>query len=250
MNEQIKQLLVNRMTALADDELILAHRDSEWTGHGPILEEDIALSNIAQDELGHATVFYGLVEELIGQSPDQMAFFRIAEDFLNAQLVELPCGDWAFTMLRQYLFDAYEHVLLEAVSTSNYQPLADAVAKFRAEEMYHLRHTHVWVERLGLGTVESNGRMQNALDELWPYTDQLFVPMPQETHLIEAGYFPNVAELKNNWEAIVKPHLEESDLIIPDVEPFTAPRNEHTAHLNDLLADMQQVARWDPQAEW
>ncbi|MEM7332969.1 MAG: 1,2-phenylacetyl-CoA epoxidase subunit PaaC [Chloroflexota bacterium] len=250
MNEQLKQLLINRLTALADDELILAHRDSEWTGYGPILEEDIALSNISQDELGHATVIYGLVEALTGTTPDRMAFFRDADAFLNAQLVELPRGDWAFTMLRQYLFDTYEHVLLTAVSTSLYQPLADAVAKFRGEEMYHLRHTHVWVERLGIGTIESNGRMQDALDTLWPYTAQLFNPMPGEEQLIEAGYFPNVSLLKEKWEQIVLPHLETSELSIPNTAPVLAPRSQHTPHLEDLLADMQKVARWDPQAEW
>ena len=250
MNEQLKQLLINRLTALADDELILAHRDAEWTGHAPILEEDIALSNLAQDELGHATVYFELAETLTGKTPDEMAFFRDADTFLNAQLVELPCGDWAFTMLRQYLFDAYEHVLLTAVSTSAYQPLADAVAKFRAEEMYHLRHSHVWVERLGLGTVESNGRMQAALNTLWPYTAQLFTQMDSEDKLIEAGYFPDLSMLKKAWEQIVLPHLKASDLTIQDSLPITAPRNEHTEHLAQLLSEMQQVARWDPQAEW
>lgn len=250
MDTQIKNGLIARLTAMADDELILAHRDSEWTGHAPILEEDIAIANIAQDELGHATVLYGLVEELTGKSPDQLAFFRDAAAFRNVQLVELPRGDWAFTMLRQYLFDAYEHVLLESVAFSTYQPLANAVAKFRGEEMYHLRHTHAWVERLGLGTEESNRRMQDALNILWQYCAQLFVPMADDALLVETGMFPDVAKLKVEWEAIVRPHLAASSLEVDDRVLITDDRSQHTKHLLDLLEDMQQVARYDPEAEW
>lgn len=235
---------------MADDELILAHRDSEWTGHAPILEEDIAIANIAQDELGHATVLFGLVEQLTAETPDRLAFFRDAGAFRNVQLVELPKGDWAFTMLRQYLFDAYEHVLLEALRDSTYQPLADAVAKFRGEEMYHLRHTHAWVERLGLGTDESNGRMQDALNILWQYTAQLFVPMAEDELLVKEAIFPDVRLLKAPWEAIVRPHLEASGLIVEERVLIEEPRSEHTLHLTDLLEDMQHVARWDPGAEW
>ena len=144
MDDQLKNALVARLTAMADDELILSHRNAEWTGHAPLLEEDIALANLAQDELGHATTIYGLVEELTGESPDKLAFFRDAEAFRNVQLVELPKGDWAFTMLRQYLFDVYEHVLYEALLKSSYQPLADVVTKFRGEELYHpVSYTHL-----------------------------------------------------------------------------------------------------------
>lgn len=250
MNKHTKNALIERLTALADDELILAHRDSEWTGHGPILEEDIALSNIAQDELGHATILYGLVEELTGQSPDQLAFFREAADFRNVQMVERPRGDWAFTMLRQYLFDAYEQVLLTSLSQSTYQPLADAAAKFRGEEMYHLRHTHAWVERLGLGTAESNGRLQAALNELWPLSAQLFNKMPHDDLLISEGIFPDVGMLKEKWLTIVEPHLALSELQITSNQLPVVGRDDHSAHLADLLAEMQQVARWDPEAEW
>lgn len=250
MNDITKTALIERLTALADDELILAHRNSEWTGHAPILEEDIAVSNIAQDELGHATVWLGLVEELTGRTPDDMAFLRPADDFLNVQMVELPRGDWAFTMLRQYLFDAYEHVLIEALLSSKYPPLAAAAAKFRAEEMYHLRHTHLWVERLGLGTAESNRRMQAALDELWPAAGQLFVPLPGDDVLIEAGFWPDLAILLKKWRAIVVPHLEQAELVLPQEIANTALRSYHTVHLAELLDDMQQVARRDPEADW
>ena len=251
MNDSQKTAMAARLTAMADDELILAHRDAEWTGHAPILEEDIALANLAQDELGHATVYYGLLETLTGIDGDQMAFFREAADFRNVQLVELPKGDWAVTMLRHYLVDAYEHVLLDALQESLYAPLRDAAAKIRREELYHLRHGHIWVERLGLGTEESNRRMQTAVSHLWPYCNQLFTPMAADDVLIEAGYFVDVMALRPLWQAIVIPHLTASGLIIPETAaPVTANRSTHTPHLADLLADMQMVARADPQAAW
>ncbi|MFK7801880.1 MAG: 1,2-phenylacetyl-CoA epoxidase subunit PaaC [Anaerolineae bacterium] len=243
--------LIARLTAMADDELILSHRNAEWTGHAPILEEDIALANLAQDELGHATTIYQILEPLTGKSPDQMAFFRDAADFRNVQLVELVKGDWAFTMLRQYLFDAYEHVLYEALLTSSFQPLADVVAKFRGEEMYHLRHSHVWVERLGLGTAESNGRMQVALDSMWPFIMQLFAKMSSDGVLINANIFPDVSTLQPKWQEIVLPHLKNSNLSVPmNSTMMMAKRSVHTPNLTSLLADMQQVARFDPDAEW
>lgn len=251
MTTHLKQALIDKLTAMADDELILAHRNAEWTGHAPILEEDIALANIAQDELGHATVFYRLLEDLTGTTPDQFAMFRDADAFRNAQLLELPKGDWAFTMLRQYLFDAYEFVFLSQLQESAYQPLAEAVTKIRREELYHLRHTHIWVERLGLGTDESNRRMQQALNELWTYSAQLFTPLPHDDLLIQAAYLPPHAPLKAQWEEIVCPHLARCELIIPhDATAITVGREQHTPHLTALLADMQIVARTDPDAEW
>ena len=121
--------LADRLLALADDELILAHRNSEWAGHAPVLEEDIAFANLALDEMGHAAIWYGLREALTGESADRLIFFRDAGAYRNAQLVELPRGDWAFAMLRQYLFDAAESVRLPQLANSAYRPLAEAAAK-------------------------------------------------------------------------------------------------------------------------
>ena len=251
ITDELRQALVHKLTALADDELVLAHRNSEWTGHAPILEEDIALANLAQDELGHAGVWYGLIQELGGSDPDRLVYFRDAGEYRNAQMLELPKGDWALTMLRQYLFDAYEYVYLAQLAKSSYQPVADAVAKIRKEEMFHLRHSHVWVERLGLGTEESNRRMQNALNALWVYAQQLFVPLPDEAVLVEAKMFPDLAEVKDAWLEHVTPHLQASDLTLPTSHaPQATSRSEHTEHLTDLLADLQQVARLEPQGTW
>jgi ring-1,2-phenylacetyl-CoA epoxidase subunit PaaC len=252
MNSELKQALSGRLLALGDDELILAHRNSEWAGHGPILEEDIAFSNIALDEMGHAAVWYGLLSDLNGDDPDQLVFFRHASEYHNVQMVELPKGDWAFSLLRQYLFDAYEQVLLAHLADSSYRPLAEAAAKIRPEEMYHLRHTRSWVQRLGLGTEESNSRMQRALNQLWPYARQLFVLLMGDTLLSENGFFPHLPSMHREWEATVSAYLGESGLQIPEggLPQRAIPRAEHTEYLMDLLNEMQAVARLDAAAEW
>lgn len=215
MNQTIQQVLTQKLVAMADDELILAHRNSEWIGHAPILEEDIALANIAQDELGHANLWYELHQTLTGDEPDELVFFREASQFRNVQMVELPRGDWAFTMLRQYLFDAYELLLLDQLRYGRYQPLAEAAMKMRNEEIYHLRHTSSWIKRLGLGTEESNQRTQAALDALWPYTQQLFVPLPGDSILVDEKIVPNLARLHGSWLERVRPFLTAANLTIP-----------------------------------
>jgi len=255
MNPDVKQALADKLLALADDEIILGHRDSEWTGHAPILEEDIAFANIALDELGHARIWYTLLAELVGESldtyPDRLISFRDAGEYRNVRFVELPKGDWAFSMLRQYLFDAAELVRLERLVESRYPPLAEAAAKIRKEEIYHERHTRAWVRRLGLGTEESHRRMQNALDQLWPYTSQLFEALPGESLLADAGLIPAADVLRGAWEDKVLPCLQEAGLTPPTGRPATiAGRDQHTPHLSALLAEMQQVARLVPDAQW
>jgi ring-1,2-phenylacetyl-CoA epoxidase subunit PaaC len=182
--------LADYVLALADDELVLAHRNSEWTGHAPILEEDIAFANLALDEMGHAQLWYQRVQDLTGQIPDALVFFRQAPEFRCAQLVELPKGDWALSMLRQYLFDAAEAVRLPALAESTWPPLAETAAKIRTEEIYHYRHSAAWVRRLGLGTDESHRRMQAALEGLWAYALQLCGPLPGDAEWAEAGLIP------------------------------------------------------------
>ncbi|MCA9969043.1 MAG: phenylacetate-CoA oxygenase subunit PaaC, partial [Anaerolineales bacterium] len=207
MNESYLSPYLAYLLALADDQLILAHRNSEWIGHAPILEEDIALANIAQDELGHATWLYEHIAALTDAEADDLAFFRAAADFRCAQLVEWPRGDWAFTLLRQYLFDAAEGVRLARLVDSADAPLAQLAAKMRPEELYHLRHSQAWVRRLALGTAESHRRTQAALDVLWPLAPQLFAPLPDEAPLVEAGIVPPAAALQAAWEAAVRPFL-------------------------------------------
>lgn len=240
-----------QVLAMADDELILAHRNSEWTGHGPILEEDIAFSNIAQDELGHATLWYRILQQLTGVDPDRLAFFREAGEFRNVQMVELPKGDWAFSMLRQFLFDAYELIQLAGLATSSYKPIAETAAKIRQEEIYHLRHTQNWVKRLGLGTEESNRRMQSALDTLWPYAQQLFARTPGDALLLRQGVIQAPESLRNGWLGAVLPVLEASGLVVPtSSEPLATSRTVHSIHLESLLLEMQMVPRLFPDAGW
>lgn len=255
MKAEIERALADQLLAMADDEMILAHRNSEWTGHGPILEEDIAFTNIALDEMGHAAIWYRLLASLLGEDPetypDWLVFFRDAAGFRNVQMVELPKGDWGFSMLRQYLFDAAELARLPLLTKSDYSPIAEAAAKILPEERYHHRHTEAWVRRLGLGTEESHERMQRALDELWPYALQLFSPLPGEAWLVDCGVLPAADGIRSRWLASVRSHLVESMLEMPegDVWPVEG-REQHTHHLEPLVAELQVVARNEPEAEW
>ena len=245
-----QEALILKLTALADDEIILAHRDGEWTGHAPILEEDIALANIAQDELGHATLYLGLRAALDGSDPDRLAMFRSAKEYTNTRFVELPKGDWAHTMVRQFLYDAYEALWLEAAAASTYAPLAEVAAKALREEKFHLQHTALWVERLALGTEESARRTQEALAELWPYAAQLFQTVRGEEELVAAGILPDIAAVKARWEALTLKHLQDKCGLRMSRDAFPGPsRENHTEHLAPLLATMQQVARKVPNAE-
>jgi len=241
-----------QLLALADDELILGHRDSEWTGHAPILEEDIAFANIAQDEIGHASLWYGLLRDLDGHDPDRLVFFREPAEYRNVQMVELPRGDWAFSMLRQYLFDAAEAQRLPLLAADGYRPLAETAAKILTEEIYHLRHTQAWIERLAQGTQESHRRVQAALDLLWPYALQLFQPLPGEAKLAPRQIVPEAGVVRQAWLQAVVPFLSGVGLAVPEpAEPAAASREAHTPHLADLLADMQSVARLEgPEVRW
>ncbi len=182
--DQLRNALSAQLLAWGDDEFILGHRDSEWCGHAPILEEDIAFANIALDELGHAQTWYillaQLLEEDVGLYPDHLVYRRQAADFRNVQLVEFPNGDWAFSMLRQYLFDQMETIRLERLRNSRHRALAEAALKLGKEEIYHRRHSRAWVQRLGGGTQESHRRTQAALETLWPAASQLFNPLASE----------------------------------------------------------------------
>lgn len=244
--------LTAKLLALADDEYILGHRDSEWTGHAPILEEDIAFANIAQDELGHAILWYNALQTLTGQEPDALAFFRAADHWRNAPLCELPKGDWALSMLRQYLFDAAELVRLEQTVQSSDSTVAEISAKIRPEEIYHYRHTSNWVKRLGLGTGESHNRMQTALDSLWPYAFQLFDPLPGEEELVQARIMPSPADQLVAWQAVVVPWLSDSGLQVPrSVTNPQVSRTLHSPHLGILIEEMQSVAHLEgPEVKW
>lgn len=245
---ELRAALTLKLTALADDELLLAQRNGEWVGHAPILEEDIALANLTQDELGHAQSWLALRGDLDGSDPDALAFLRDAGDFHSARLLELPGGDWAFTLTRQFLFDAYEALWLNAARQSSYAPLAEVAAKMVGEERFHLQHTALWTERLGLGTPESNRRSQAALDVLWPLTGQLFAPIKDEGLLVEAGMVPDLKGLRGPWAELTGNHLQNAGLTLPQSGPQDWSRARHTEYLAPLLLEMQGVARADREA--
>ncbi|RPJ80572.1 MAG: phenylacetate-CoA oxygenase subunit PaaI [Acidobacteria bacterium] len=239
-----------RLLEMADDELILAHRDSEWTGHAPILEEDIAFANIAQDEMGHALIWYDIRRSLTGEDPDQLVFFREPSEFRNMQMVELPKGDWAFSMVRQFLFDTWETVHIEALEQTRFTPVVEAATKIRKEETYHLRHTRAWIRRLGLGTEESNRRMQEALDVLWPYHGQILVYPADYERLVDESLMPDLAPLSALWIERVQAELSDANLRLPGSAPVSYTRDHHSPSFPALIEELQQVARIEAEARW
>jgi ring-1,2-phenylacetyl-CoA epoxidase subunit PaaC len=260
MNPELQSALDAKLLRLADDEFILGHRNSEWAGHGPILEEDIAFSNLALDELGHGILWYRVVSTLRGEDPetypDQLVYRRSARDFRNVDVVALPHTDWAFSMLRQFLFDLYESIHVPALAASSYKPIADAASKIRQEEAYHLYHTKAWTLRLGLGTKESNCRMQAALESLWAPFQQLFAPGRDESLPVAAGITPDLGPIRTEWHDTVVPFLESCELTVPkSVVPEYSRGSDNrgasaSAHMQTLIDELQQVSRIAPDAVW
>lgn len=246
--------LFEYLLRLADDRLVLGHRISEWCGHAPILEEDIALANIALDLIGQATLYLRLAgtTEGAGRDEDQLAYFREAVDFRNVQIVELPKGDFAFTIVRSFLFDAYNVLLLEKLQASSHGELAGIAAKGFKEARYHLRHSSEWIHRLGDGTPESRQRVQRAVDELWRFTPELFTDDALDDLLAESGVAPRPSELAARWRALVTDVVQRATLTLPPDVPFMGGgrRGRHTEYLGHMLAEMQIVARSHPGAKW
>lgn len=237
---------------MADDELMLGHRNSEWTGHAPILEEDIALSNIAQDELGHALAWYTLHGDLDGRTPDAMAFERPPGAFRCCRFVTYPRGDFAYTVMRQYLFDEAEQVRLRALTRSTWAPLRDLAGKVVREEAYHLLHVKGLVTRLGAATEESRSRMSAALAAAYPQALGLFEPLGGEEELAGEGVFSGMPSLEEEWRGRVHAVLAAAALQAPvSAEPdLGGRRGNHTPHLTALVEDLQKVYRMAPGAAW
>jgi ring-1,2-phenylacetyl-CoA epoxidase subunit PaaC len=251
MNElAIKDLLYK----LADDQLILGHRNSEWTGFGPILEEDIAFSSMAQDKIGHSLAFYTLLQDLGEAEPDTVAFTRNANQFHNSQLVELPNGEYDFSLIRHFLYDNAEMIRFEMLSQSSYEPIAKVAMKLKGEVKYHVLHANTWIKNLGSSTEEAILRLQSSLNEAMPYALGLFEPSKYEQELIDAGVYPGEEAVKAEWLKRIQAVIEKTDLKLPDlasVAPKFGGRNgEHTEHLQPLLNEMSEVFDIDPTAEW
>lgn len=239
---------------LGDDSLILGHRLSEWCGHGPILEEDIAMTNISLDLVGQATSLLGYAGELEGKGrdADALAFLRFDRDYKNVLLVEQPNGDFGMTMLRQFFFDAYRKPLFEKLQHSTDQHLAAIAEKSLKETKYHLKHSSEWVIRLGDGTEESNARIQDSLNTLWRYTNELFFTDEVDAELVEKGIVPSLQEIQNEWNATVTAVLTEATLTIPtnNWKQEGGRKGLHSEHLGYILAELQYMQRAYPNMQW
>lgn len=255
LSPELKDSVVEYCLRLGDDNLILGNRLSQWCGHGPELEEDIALTNIALDCIGVAQLFLQLAGETEGKgrSADDLAYWRDDVDFKNCLLVEQPNVDFGVTLARQFLFDALMVPLYEKLCASEFSPLAEVAAKALKEAKYHLRHSMQWVIRLGDGTDESKRRIQAAFESLWTFTDELFLVDEVESPLVAAGLVPDRNELKAAWRSRVEEVFAEAKLEVPSDETFMASSSRtgrHSEHLGYMLAEMQLLARSHPDASW
>jgi ring-1,2-phenylacetyl-CoA epoxidase subunit PaaC len=237
---------------IADTSLILGQRLSEWCGHGPVIEEDIALTNVALDLIGQARLLLTHVGRLEGKGrdEDQLAFLRTEPQYRNLTIVELPNADFARTILRNFLVAAWQRELWQKLATSSDAELAAIAAKSLKETRYHLQHASEWTVRLGDGTEESHARMQRALDILWPYTAEFFSPSPEDGAL--SGVGPAWPTLESGWEAAVRPVLEVATLPVPARTPFLSQgkQGRHTEHMGHLLTEMQYLQRTYPGGSW
>lgn len=265
----LRPALCELLLHMADEELTIGHRASEWTGFGPHIEEDVAMSSIAQDELGHALTYLRLLADLGAASPDQLvyspdylAYTRPAGNRLSATLLEHPRSDWAYSIVRHYFYDLYDHLRGAALQLSAYVPLAQAVAKIRHEERYHLAHFDTWFRRL-CTTPAGHRHMQAALDRVWPEVEGLFEELEHGAALAAHGLYPAVqAELRAQWLGHVVPLCAALELRIdvrqgpggPDLGASAGGdggrRGRHGADLDQLLDDLTAVYRLDPAASW
>jgi ring-1,2-phenylacetyl-CoA epoxidase subunit PaaC len=239
---------------LADSSLVLGQRLGEWVGHAPALEEDLGLANISLDLIGQARLLLTYAGELEGKgrSEDDLAMGRDSSDFLNLALVEQPNGDFACTIVRQLLVDAFQLELYEALQRSSDTRIAEIAAKALKETRYHFRYSASWLVRLGDGTDESHARAQRALDELWRFTQELFAADEVDSAMADAGVAPKLEELASRWSARIDEVLKEATLKRPaSVEyPWHGKRGDHSEHLGYLLAEMQFLHRAYPGATW
>ena len=259
----------NYTLLLADNSLIMGHRLSEWTGHGPILEQDIAISNIALDLIGQSRNFYQYAalianqdkslhkvlsfgEDLGAVSEDTLAYFRDAHEFKNVLLVEQPNGDWAKTVLKLFFFSTYQYYLYQKLVDSSDKQLSAIAEKSLKEVTYHVRWSSEWVIRLGDGTEESSNRIKNALKELWDYTGEMFIPSNYESECAQNNIGVEVSSLKNDWENKVKEIFDEATVSIPAERSNKSDGKNggHTKHLEEILNEMQFLQRTYPGCEW
>jgi ring-1,2-phenylacetyl-CoA epoxidase subunit PaaC len=250
--------LLDYLLRLADSDLIMAQRLGEWIGHGPVLEEDIALTNVGLDLLGQARLWYAYAGEVEartagrGRSEDEFAFLRDCGAYRNLLLVEQPNGNYADTMARQFYFDCAHQLLLVALARSTDGRIAEIAAKALKEVTYHAQRSADWIVRLGDGTAESQRKMQGAVDALWMYTGEMFTACSGDAALVAAGVVPDATTLIAAWKAHVNAVFADATLTLPDATWMQrgGTRGVHTEHLGGILAQMQFLQRAYPQSQW
>lgn len=246
--------LVNYILQLADNSLIIGHRIGEWCGHGPYLEVDMALTNIALDEIGCARSYYQYCAELEGgdKTEDSYPYLRAELDFKNILLVEQPNGDFAQTVARSFFFDAFQWVYYSGLIHSDDERIKAIAEKTWKEIKYHWKFTSEWVLRLGEGTEESFRRMQEGLNLLWPYTGEMFILSEEELKMQEAGVAPDLSRVKSQWEEKINGIIAQTELKLPESTWWHkgGKQGVHSEHMGYILADMQYLQRAIPNAEW
>ena len=247
-----KETVAQFALRLADDALVLNQRLCEWCAHAPLLEEDIAISNVGLDYLGRARMLLNFAGEAIHRTEDELAFLRDAHEFTNLLMYELPIGDFAFTQARHYLLDEFEALYFAALQRSAQPTLAAIAAKTSKEIRYHLRRSSEWMRRLGLGTAESNQRLQTAINELWGYTAELFDMDELEVGLVAANVAVDRESLKADWAARVQGMLAEVDIVQPadDWQVRGGRQGIHTEQMGHMLSEMQFMQRAYPGLVW
>lgn len=248
-------ILSDYVLHLADNALILAQRNSEWCGHGPVLEQDIAITNISLDLIGQARSLYQYCAELKGNgaTEDSLAYLRDAREFKNCLLVELPKGDWAVTITRQFFFSSYQLLLFTHLLQSTDTTLAAIAEKSLKEITYHLRWSSEWIIRLGDGTEESRSRIVKAIEQLWPFTGELFMPAGYEESAAKQGAGVDLNTIKSSWQQKVSEIFAEATLPVPPAGTWWQSGGKngvHTEHLGYVLTELQFMQRAYPGMEW
>ncbi len=250
----MEQALIDYTLHLADNVLILGHRNSEWCGHGPVLEQDIAITNISLDLIGQARNFYQYAASLQGNgaTEDTLAYLRDVTAFKNLLIAELPNGNWANTIARQFFFSTYQYYLYQQLQHSHNAELAAIAEKSLKEVTYHVRWSSEWVIRLGDGTDESKEKMQQAINDAWNYTGEAFIAAPYEETILQAGIGADLQRMQQQWQERVDQVLAEATLTKPDNSwsQKGGKTGIHTEHLGYILAEMQYLQRAYPGAEW
>lgn len=253
LDRETRDALAELLLSMADDEFVLGFWDSEWTGIAPILEEDVAMSSVSQDEIGHAKALYELLAELTGEDADRIAFGRPPEGYRHAALMNHARTDWAFSIARRFLYENADAVRLESLAGSSYQPLADLAVKMRREETYHLLHFDLWLRRLAEGGNDSHTRLAAAIEQLWTDAQAVFAPLDGEARLVAAGILPESLEtLRARWLERVSARLASAGLPAPaeGSRPGADGRTRRTDEFAWLHGEFTMVSGSEADATW